>query len=243
MTARAECTAFLQWALPRLGMRWSGFRKVRGQVCKRVGRRIRALGLAGFTAYREHLEAHPDEWGVLDPLCRVSISRFYRDRAVFDWLAGHARPKVAWSAGCASGEEAYTLALLFPDCEILATDADPDLLVRARAGRYPPSSLEDLPADLRAGAFSDGVIAPPPRRRITWRCEDIRATLPDRAFDLILCRHLVFTYFDEELQRDILEGLVERLSPGGLLVVGTHETLPPCKLARLVPCIYQRGGS
>jgi chemotaxis protein methyltransferase CheR len=241
MTARAECTVFLQWALPRLGMRWSGFRKVRGQVCKRVGRRIRALGLAGFPAYREHLEAHVDEWGVLDPLCRVSISRFYRDRGVFDWLANHASPKTAWSAGCASGEEAYTLALLFPDCEILATDADPDLLLRARAGRYAPSSLKDLPTELRARAFDGDVIGAAPRKRITWHCEDVRAALPDRVFDLILCRYLVFTYFDETLQRRILDGLVERLAPGGLLVVGTHEALPPSKLAPVAPCIYKLG--
>ena len=57
-----ECTAFLQWCLPRLDLRWAGFRKVRGTVCKRVARRIRALGLADVNAYRAYLEGHAEEW-------------------------------------------------------------------------------------------------------------------------------------------------------------------------------------
>jgi len=71
----AELVAFLQWARPRLRMRWKGFRKVRGQVKKRVARRLRELGLA-LAEYRAHLEGHADEWAVLDGCCRISISRF-----------------------------------------------------------------------------------------------------------------------------------------------------------------------
>jgi hypothetical protein len=76
----AECVALLRWALPRLGLRWPGFRKVRRQVCKRINRRIKELGLADVAAYREHLERVPEEWPRLDALCRITISRFYRDR-------------------------------------------------------------------------------------------------------------------------------------------------------------------
>lgn len=71
-----ECVEFLQWALPRLHMRWQGFRKVRGQVCKRIGRRIRELNLGEGADYRTYLESHPAEWSVLDDLCRITISRF-----------------------------------------------------------------------------------------------------------------------------------------------------------------------
>ncbi len=81
-----ECVRFLQWALPRLRMRWPGYRKVRRQVCKRITRRLHALGLAGLAHYREYLETTPEEWSTLDSLCRVTISRFYRDRIVFDHL-------------------------------------------------------------------------------------------------------------------------------------------------------------
>src|SRR5215218_3377296 len=77
-----ECVAFLQWALPRLGLRWAGYRKVRRQVCRRVARRIAALGLPDHAAYRAHLEAHAEEWDVLRALTPVTISRFGRDRGL-----------------------------------------------------------------------------------------------------------------------------------------------------------------
>jgi chemotaxis protein methyltransferase CheR len=64
----ADCTEFLQWALPRFGMRWAGFRRVRGQVCKLLWRRLAELGLAELTAYRALLETHPQEWTQLDGL-------------------------------------------------------------------------------------------------------------------------------------------------------------------------------
>ena len=121
-----HCIAFLQWALPRLGMRWAGFRKVRRQVCNRARRRARELGLSDLTAYRAYLETHPEEWAVLDQLTPITISRFYRDRGVFEHLAREVLPTLAarainrgsdsleiWSAGCASGEEPYTLAILW----------------------------------------------------------------------------------------------------------------------------------
>jgi hypothetical protein len=84
----ANCVAFLQWALPRLGRRWAGYRKVRRQVCRRVSRRMGELGLGSFAEYRSHLEREPDEWPRLDALTNITISRFYRDRAVYDFLVG-----------------------------------------------------------------------------------------------------------------------------------------------------------
>ena len=72
-----DCTAFLQWALPRLDLRWAGFRRVRTQVCKRLKRRMHLLGLPGFVAYRDRLEADPDEWRVVDDCCRITNARFF----------------------------------------------------------------------------------------------------------------------------------------------------------------------
>ncbi|MGZ8741226.1 MAG: CheR family methyltransferase, partial [Gaiellaceae bacterium] len=68
----ADCVRFLQWALPRLRMGWRGFRNVRRQVCRRVDRRLRELGLSGVDAYREHLLANAQEWEKLDELCHVT---------------------------------------------------------------------------------------------------------------------------------------------------------------------------
>lgn len=252
MTDR-DCITFLQDTLPRLGLRWPGFRKVRRQVCKRLQRRLRDLDLPDLDAYRTCLNTHPAEWAVLDSLCRISISRFYRDRAVFDRLRDAVLPALArealrreeirlrcWSIGCASGEEPYTLCLLwqlavhphFPNltCHILATDADPHLLTRAAVGCYPASSLRDMPEEWRATAFiprgDDYCLHAEFRQGVEFQQQDIRTAAPDGPFDVILCRNLVFTYFDEPGQQQALARIIERLQPGGILVVGKTEQLP-----------------
>ena len=107
-----------------MGLRWEGFRNLRGQVCKRLARHLREMGIPDLSTYRAYLMSHPDEWGTLSALCRVTISRFYRDQQVWDRLCSELLPATmsraadrgdrvihAWSVGCASGEEPYTLAL------------------------------------------------------------------------------------------------------------------------------------
>src|SRR5512147_1934119 len=163
-----DCVLFLKWSLPQLRMRWNGFRRVRGQVCKRIDRRLHELGLEDAAAYRSLLEGNGDEWDVLDSLCRVTISRFYRDREVFQLLEQEVLVRLCeaamaqgntelrcWSIGCASGEEPYTLAILwdlvtgrlFPSMRIsiLATDVDLTMIERAKEGCYAQGSLRNLP--------------------------------------------------------------------------------------------------
>lgn len=248
-----DCVEFLQWCLPRLGLRWPGYRKVRGTVCKRVGRRLRALGLVGLDAYRDVLAADTREWEHLEAFCRIPISRFWRDRGVFERLGRDVLPALAadvrargerlvrcWSAGCASGEEAYSLRIAwreevqpgFPAAEIsiLGTDAEPTMIARAVAARYGAGSLKDLPAAWRESAFDrdDGAfqLRPELKHGVVFRLQDIREKQPDGPFDLILCRNLVFTYFQEPLQRAVLERIDCRLRGGGVLVIGSHERLP-----------------
>ncbi len=262
----ADCTSFLRWVLPRLGFRWSGFRRVRGQVCKRLGRRLTALGLQDLSQYRGLLEADTGEWKLLDGLCRISISRFYRDRGIWNHLEKQCLPRLAaqasrrgdtrlriWSAGCASGEEPYTLALLFalgelstahqPD--IVATDVDAHLLGRARRACYRSSSLRDLPAAWHK-AFErtddESCLKTVYRTPVRFLEQDIRRENPDGGFDLILCRNLVFTYFDVSLQAAVARRLAGTLLPGGLLLLGCHESLPG-PVAGLVqerPWLYRR---
>lgn len=253
MITDSEGARFLQWGLPRLKLRWAGFRKVRRQVYKRIGRRLRQLGLPSLEAYRSYLETHPDEWGALDTLCWISISRFYRDRDVFQRLEEEVLPQLAnmawargdselrcWSAGCAGGEEPYTLAILwlkrvapsFPavHLQIIATDIDTAAVERARRGCYRPSSLKQLPEEMRAQAFirtdDELCLKGEYRAAVTFAKEDIRKGAPEGRFHLILCRNLVFTYFDEELQRDIMRRLTASLEPGAALIVGKRERLP-----------------
>jgi chemotaxis protein methyltransferase CheR len=234
----AACVAFLQWSLPRLGLRWAGYRRVHRQVCRRLHRRLGELGLPDLDAYRARLAADPAEWDVLATLTPVTISRFARDRAVFDALAravvpalGRARLR-AWSAGCASGEEAYTLALLWPAMDVLATDVHPAVLERARRAAYPRSSLRELTPAERKRAFEargdEHVVRPEIAARVTVARHDVRDTPPPGGpFDLVLCRNVAFTYLDEDRRRAVLAGMASAVRTGGALVIGLHEALPP----------------
>jgi chemotaxis protein methyltransferase CheR len=250
---RHEGVAFLQWALPQMGFRWPGFRKVRRQVLRRIGRRMAELGLPGLDAYRSYLEQHADEWAVLDSFCRISISRFYRDRDVFDCLAGSVFPEAArrarargrselrcWSAGGASGEEPCTLAVIWqlsvePDfpgmsLRIVATEVESQMIQRAREAVYPSSSLKDLPASWRECAFEQVGKEYRLKRRyrdnVQWLQQDVRQEAPGGLFDLILCRHLTFTYFDDAVQRHVVARFTESLEPEGYLVTAKKEKLP-----------------
>jgi len=262
-----ECVEFLQWALPQLGLRWPGFRKVRRQVHKRIVRRLNELGLTQISEYREYLRTNSDEWSVLEGFTCISISRFYRDRDVFDHLRDILLPGAVaaakdrgeehiriWSAGCASGEEPYTLAMIWTKCvqphfpglslHVVATDADEHMRERARQASYPPSSIKDVPADWKDEFFrrsgDEYVISQELRRHVEFRHQDIRAHVPAESFDIVLCRNLVFTYFDEQRQRQVLERLENRLVSGGYLVIGKHESLPS-ETQGLLPCLQRLG--
>lgn len=227
-----------------------GYRKVRRLVCKRLAQRLKSLGLADLDAYRSHLAARPEEWRELDALCGIPVSRFYRDHGVFDALQREVLPVLAeaaaprgaieaWSAGCASGEEPYSLALIwavrlqprFPGMglRIVATDSDAEVLARARAGCYARSSLKELPEELRAQGFDerDGTSCIRDRfRAIDFLQQDLRERVPERLFDLILCRNVLLTYYAPGLQAALMARILGRLRPGGALVVGAHESIP-----------------
>jgi chemotaxis protein methyltransferase CheR len=248
----ADCVAFLQWALPRLDLSWPGFRKVRAQVCKRIKRRMKDLGIASFNAYRDRLGTDPQEWLVLDGYCYITISRFYRDRGIFDVLRAEMLPAIAarakeegraarcWSAGCACGEEPYTLKILWDldvaprfegvVLEVVATDIDAVVLERARRGCYARGSLRELPAEFIAQAFETSddqlCVGAHHREGITFLRQDLRVEAPAGPFDMVLCRNTAFTYFAPPLQENALKRIVERLLKSGWLVIGGHESLP-----------------
>lgn len=247
-----SCLTFLQWALPLLHMRWAGFRKVRGQVCKRLGRRLEELQLPDLHSYRLYLQDNPLEWHILDTMCRITISRFYRDRGLYRSLQLQVFPELlynsrqqggtmlsCWCIGAASGEEPYSLNLLWElagldnqgaDLNILATEVDQRLIDRARQGCYPASSINELPAGMKDQAFvrqgNQFCLKKQYRERVQFRQQDIRNMMPDATFHLILCRNLVFTYFSLELQEELARRLVKHLKADGLLVIGIHESLP-----------------
>ena len=197
------------------------------------------LRLADFASYRARLEADPAEWAAFDECCHITISRFFRDRGVFEILRRRVLPDIAarvrregrdariWSAGCASGEEPYTLRILwdlevassFPNVSlsIIATEIDKAMLARAQEGCFEATSLHELPAHFVSQAFdqmeSRFCIKPPHRQGIEFLCQDLRIEMPAPAFDLILCRYVAFTYFAAPLQRSVLDRIVDQLAP------------------------------
>ena len=252
-----ECVQFLQWVLPQLHMRWPGFRKVRSQVCKRLQRRMNQLDMGGIADYRRYLEQHSDEWQTLDALCRVTISRFYRDKQMFAFLEHTVLPALAqraitrgdkclrvWSVGAGSGEEPYTIAIIwklilqvqYPDLSIriIASDADANLIQRCQTACYDYGSVKNLPSRWREEVFelhgNQYCLKPEYRGNVQFILHDIRHTFSDvlckNTFDLVLCRNLVVTYFDEPLQKQIIGRITQVLKKGGALVLGIHEELP-----------------
>lgn len=255
----------------RLGLRPEGYRRVRGTVEKRVRRRVRELGLASFADYAAYLDAYPGEWAWVGPRCRITISRFARDRAVYERLARVYLPACAaaarargadtlrvWSAGTASGEEAHGVAVAWElelaaqnprlRLEVLGTDADPVVLARAVRAVYPGGSLRELPEEYRRRAFvpcaGEWVLLDRFRERVRFLRADLRRGCPSGPFDLVLCRNLAFTYFADAVQRQVAAALAAALVPGGVLVVGVNETLPHGfpELEAAEPCFYRRGG-
>lgn len=209
------------------------------------------LGVADAAAYRAFLEREPREWSVFDAACRITISRFYRDRRVFEALEREVLPALArtplgvraprcLSVGCASGEEPYTLVLCWmlgylrgrpgPDIAVTALDSDSVMLARARRACYSAGTLKALPDAWRREAFevhgAELCLRERFRTKVELMAGDVRQGLPDGPYRLVLCRNLVFTYFEESLQRSILEELRARMLDGAALVIGIHERLP-----------------
>jgi chemotaxis protein methyltransferase CheR len=234
-------------------MRYPGFHKVRKQVCKRIQHRIKQLKLSHAEAYQHYLETHPDEWLIVDKLCSVTISRFYRDKVVLEHISKEVFPELAqtavtsgetiirgWCAGCAAGEEAYSLVLIwdrlisrhFPklDFQVVATDIDQIMLDHAISACYSYSSIKALPKEWVDIFFSQDedvyCLDSPLRNKVIFIEQDIRLSLPTETFHIVFCRNLAFTYFDNKLQLEVLENIRNCLVDGGALIIGGHESLP-----------------
>ena len=216
---------------------------------RRLAVRMRACGAHTFGAYAEVLDAVPDEYDRLLDALTVNVTRFFRNpetwallgrRVVPELWAGPPRVRV-WSAGCASGEEAYSLALLFAEhaaghasrpalarLRIDATDLDPDAVEIARRAEYPAKALAEVPPELLARWFS----GEPPRRIVPALARRVRVLVHDLTrepppappYHLIVCRNAVI-YFDRATQERIFAAFADSLVPGGRLLLGKVETL------------------
>ena len=238
--------------LDRFGLSWDGYRKVRKGVKKRISRHMHSMGCRTMEAYILALEQSQEAKADFERLMTVSISRFFRDRTLWRALEEEIFPAIIqgetsrvklWSAGCACGEEAYSLRILWdlldPSCrkraqlQILATDANPVYLNKARTGIYRHSSLKETPEALKARYFKPGpkgktyVLAQDMKADIVWRCHNLLSDLPDSGFHMVLLRNSILTYLKDERKVPILERIIRGIVNGGFLVIGEGERIPP----------------
>ncbi|HET8648754.1 MAG TPA: protein-glutamate O-methyltransferase CheR [Gemmatimonadales bacterium] len=218
---------------------------------RRIAVRMRACGVHTYHDYRRVLETTPAEYQLLADALTINVTRFYRNPETWDRLRSDVIPSLlreysgqvaCWSAGCASGEEPYTLAMLCLDAlseqgrsswsdrvTIDATDIDRRSLERLAAGRYRADALVDLPPALKERYLRqlDDVyeVSSAVRRMVRAGRLDLGAGAPLRpAYHLIICRNVVI-YFDRPTQERLFSSFADHLVAGGYLVLGKVETL------------------
>lgn len=216
---------------------------------RRLAVRLRARGVHTYDDYASVLERDPSEYDHLLDALTINVTRFYRNPETWEALTTRYLPSLwrdrrgqlrCWSAGCASGEEAYSLAVAIAEvaracgpetwvsrASIDATDIDPASIARAVAGEYPATALEEMPAALRSRYLPAPPYVVPPmlQRLVRVRQHDMTREPPPAApYDVIVCRNTII-YFDRAAQERLFERFADALVVGGLLVLGKVETL------------------
>ena len=237
---------------------------------------MRLLGCRGMGEYIPALANDAELRRQAQRALSVSISRFFRDRALWQALGEQVLPMLAraggscvkaWSAGCARGEEVYSLRILWEQhrerhsaggggcmpLHILGTDLNPEYLAAARAGVYGASSLKEVPPAWRTRYFrargSQGpyAVAEDLKQGVAWRTHDFTSEPPGQGFQLIFLRNNLLTYYDAEKRERALAKVLKVLAPGGFFVVGAHETTALAKSEALGllssphhPCLWRK---
>ena len=221
----------------------------RASLMRRVDKQMEAAGVAGYGEYVDYLEVHPEEFGRLFNTILINVTAFFRDTPTWDYLAEEIIPRLLaakgedapirlWSAGGASGQEAYSLAMILAEkmgveafrrrVKIYATDVDEEALGQARSGSYtarevhgvPPTLLEKY-FDLEGGRY---VFHKELRRALIFGRHDLLRDAPISRIDLLACRNALM-YFNAEVQTQILARFHFGVSDGGYLCLGKAEML------------------
>jgi chemotaxis protein methyltransferase CheR len=220
-------------------------------VLRRLAARLRAAGVADLGAYCRRLDADPGELRRLVEALTVNVSEFFRNPRTFRVLTREVLPVLVgqrqaargrsirvWSAGCATGEEPYSLAITFSEylgdrlgefpVVIYATDVDGPSLAAARAARYRMPEVIRVPRHVLRRYFEPDAagyrVRQTVRRMVHFRRHDLLAPPPFRRMDLAVCRN-VFIYMTRPFQERVLAALYDVLNPGGFLVLGKVEGL------------------
>jgi two-component system CheB/CheR fusion protein len=229
------------------GFDFSGYKL--SSLIRRVQKRMQQVGVPTYAEYIDFLEVHPDEFLPLFNTVLINVTAFFRDPQAWEALNEKVLPWIldakgqeesirCWSAGCASGEEAYTLAILLAEAmgdqafrhqvKIYATDVDEEALAHARLGSYTASQVESVPEDLRFKYFERTgdrfVFRPDLRRSLIFGRHDLVQDAAISRLDLLVCRNTLM-YFNAETQAKILARFHFALSRNGYLFLGKAETL------------------
>jgi two-component system, chemotaxis family, CheB/CheR fusion protein len=222
-----------------------------GMLTRRIERRAGLRGLSGFADYLAFLTDHPSEIDDLVNDLLIGVTRFFRDPDAFAVIEAEVVPAVlraraaggdvrVWVPGCATGEEAYSVAILFLEAvgapgtgggrvQVFATDVDADALAVARAGVYPEAALEDIPADRRERFFAPEAdrcrrVTKLLRDAVVFAPQNVLSDPPFSRLDLISCRNLLI-YLEPAAQQRVLGQFAFALKPGGFLFLGPSEAL------------------
>jgi two-component system, chemotaxis family, CheB/CheR fusion protein len=239
--------ALLRYLRDQRGFDFTGYK--RNSLMRRVRHRMDQAGHSTFDEYLDTLQTSPDEFVALFNTILINVTSFFRDRDAWEYIRadiipamlaarGPADPIRLWSAGCASGQEPYSLAMLLADAlgldayrqrvKIYATDVDEDALAQARAAGYDAKQVESVPEDLRERYFdrSNGGFAvnKDVRRAVIFGRNDLVKDAPISRVDLLACRNTLM-YMNGETQRNVLNRLHFALAPQGLLFLGHAEML------------------
>jgi two-component system CheB/CheR fusion protein len=241
-----ELLAFLK---ETRGFDFTGYK--RSSLMRRVRRRMETAGIDTFADYVDHLQVHQDEYTALFNTILINVTGFLRDPDAWAYLREHVLPELVatrpssapirvWSAGCASGEEAYTVAMLIAEAmgpevfhngggvKIYATDVDEEALAKARAAAYTERDVEPIPDDLRAKYFDvqagRHIFNKELRRAIIFGRNDLVQDAPIGRIDLLICRNTLM-YFNAETQSRVLRRFNFALNEHGLLFLGKAEML------------------
>ncbi len=225
---------------------------------RRVALRMSTLKLATLDEYMNYLASDPREIEQLLDTVTIHVTEFFRDAEVFDAVAKNVLPAIVsrklhspsrtirvWSAGCSTGEEAYSLAILVLRhlrgneidlaLEVYGTDVSKEACAVAREGVYASRKLENIPADVRRKYFEakgpQHRVAADVRRCVKFSVHDLFSPPPFTFLDLVVCRN-VLIHFDHAVRNDVLERFHAALGEQGLLILGKSEAVMGSALAR-----------
>ncbi|MFC5061281.1 CheR family methyltransferase [Actinomycetospora atypica] len=243
----ADFAALLQFIRDVRGFDFTGYK--RSSVQRRVERRMQQLGVDTFADYLDRLQVDQDEFTVLFNTVLINVTAFFRDPEAWRELQDEILPQLlaaksgddpvrVWSAGCASGEEAYGLAILLAEAlgpeafrrrvKVYATDVDEDALATARQATYSDKELEGLPAELRERYFessgSRSTFRTDLRHRVIFGRNDLVQDAPIGRLDLLVCRNTLM-YLNAETQAEVLRRFHFALAGQGVLFLGKAEML------------------